>query len=189
MKRNELEVMADVLLGGLSTGDAIMAQEKRGQGDFVNSELLPRELRKCTPQDLEAAGIRLGETVDELFQRAMLPNGWKKVATDHSMWSKLVDDKGRERAAIFYKAAFYDRKAHLTLDRRFNYHFDYNAPENEASAIVTDCGNVIYRTATVDLTSLVYPERGKKHDALEADAKAWVTEHYPQWENRLAYWD
>ena len=31
------------------------------------------------------------------------------------MWSSVVDELGRERAAVFYKAAFYDRRAHMTL--------------------------------------------------------------------------
>ena len=44
-----------------------------------------------------------------------MPNGWKKQATDHSMWSELIDDKGKVRATIFYKAAFYDQRAFLNL--------------------------------------------------------------------------
>jgi hypothetical protein len=35
------------------------------------------------------------------------------------MWSKLVDQNGSERAAIFYKAAFYDRSAHMSWSCRF----------------------------------------------------------------------
>ena len=42
-----------------------------------------------------------------------LPAGWKKQATDHSMWSKLLDESGAVVASIFYKAAFYDRIAEM----------------------------------------------------------------------------
>jgi hypothetical protein len=33
------------------------------------------------------------------------------------MWSQLVDAEGVPRVAIFYKAAFYDRKAHMSFDQ------------------------------------------------------------------------
>ena len=39
----------------------------------------------------------------------------KKVASDHSMWSKLEDENGVEIASIFYKAAFYDMSAFMRL--------------------------------------------------------------------------
>jgi hypothetical protein len=52
---------------------------------------------------------------DPLFMPATLPEGWKREPADHDMWSYVVDDLGRQRAAVFYKAAFYDRKAYARL--------------------------------------------------------------------------
>jgi len=60
-------------------------------------------------------GIVFGEKVDDLFTSVTLPEGWHKEATEHAMWSKLIDDQGRERASIFYKAAFYDRSAFMSI--------------------------------------------------------------------------
>jgi hypothetical protein len=99
-----------------STPGGIEAQEARGQLDFVASETLPKEmLHGCTREKLEEMGIRFGDDVDDLFVSVELPDGWEKRPTDHSMWSELVDDKGVVRANIFYKAAFYDRNAHISL--------------------------------------------------------------------------
>ena len=94
---------------------AILAQEARGQRAFAASTVLPIECLGCTREQLEALGIVFGEPVDDLFIEVQLPEGWEKVPTDHSMWTDLVDAQGERRAAVFYKAAFYDRSAHISL--------------------------------------------------------------------------
>jgi hypothetical protein len=95
---------------------AIEAQEKRGQVEFVNNQQLPAKCDSALKVRLEAAGVVFGSPTpnDPLFVMAVLPEGWKKKPTDHSMWSELVDDKGVQQALIFYKAAFYDRDAFLS---------------------------------------------------------------------------
>jgi hypothetical protein len=62
-------------------------------------------------------GFTFGDPVpgDPLFQQATLPEGWSKQPTDHSMWTKIVDDRGVERVEVFYKAAYYDRSAFMRL--------------------------------------------------------------------------
>jgi hypothetical protein len=99
-------------LGLLSDGQDkyITGMEAAGQSQFVTSAAMPKD----SPWDqLEALGFVRGDAVagDDLFVSATLPEGWSKQATDHSMWSKIVDQRGIERVSIFYKAAFYDRKA------------------------------------------------------------------------------
>lgn len=96
---------------------AIEAQEASGQDQLVNSNVLPTKCPQADRKILEAAGIKFGEPHkgDPLFCTAVLPKGWKKRATDHTMWSELVDENGKVRATIFYKAAFYDRDAFIRL--------------------------------------------------------------------------
>lgn len=113
-KKPKKEDALDLLMRGLATGsssDAITGQEAAGQQSFVQSTTLPTDIRG--KEILESAGVKfLGQVEgDDLFQYVELPNGWGLEPTDHSMWSKLVDEQGRERASIFYKAAFYDRSA------------------------------------------------------------------------------
>lgn len=110
----------DALMRALGTGDssrAIYDQEADGQQSFVSSTTLPTDL--CGKEILEAAGVKFLGVVedDDIFQYVELPDGWKKVPTDHSMWSNLVDEQGRVRASIFYKAAFYDRNAHASATK------------------------------------------------------------------------
>lgn len=177
-----------------STPGGIEAQEKAGQTMFVSNATLPKEmLGGCTREMLEAIGIKFGADVDDLFVTAQLPDGWKKRATDHSMWSDLFDEKGRKRAAIFYKAAFYDRKAHISLCRRYNISVyeacdaNGNAAEygkhSHMKTIVQDCGVLLHEVGLREDRDYA------TCDAHEAQAEAWLNEHYPDWRNPLAYWN
>jgi hypothetical protein len=99
---------------------AIEAQEAQGQRELAASEVLPAQ---CPAEDraaLEAAGVVFGDPVagDPLFVNVTLPKGWKKERTDHAMYLKLVDETGTERATIFYKAAFYDRRADMYIPKK-----------------------------------------------------------------------
>lgn len=95
------------LLGG--TDRYITEQESAGQRQLVHSDQIPTEGSDA----LVALGFTLGEVVqgDPMFRHVTLPEGWTKVGTDHAMHSEIRDQLGRARAGIFYKAAFYDRRA------------------------------------------------------------------------------
>lgn len=112
---NRLLFLANAL-GIAGAAGAIEAQEKRGQQQLVNSDRLPTDLRGGQDQ-FEALGFTFGEPDpgDPLFRPATLPAGWRREASDHDMWSYIVDEHGRQRVGVFYKAAFYDRKAHATV--------------------------------------------------------------------------
>lgn len=99
----------------LAMPGGIERQEAMGQAAFVGTKSsLPIE---CPRAELEALGFVFGEPIDDLFVSVTFPAGWSKKATDHSMWSDLLDDQGRKRGSIFYKAAFYDRRAFMHLER------------------------------------------------------------------------
>lgn len=107
----------------VGSSQAIENQEARGQAELVESDVLPTTMHPDNPSSmtgeeiLKAAGVEFLGVLpeDPLFQRVKLPAGWRKLGDDHPMWSSLVDDKGMERAAIFYKAAFYDRKSWMSV--------------------------------------------------------------------------
>lgn len=182
-----------IVIGG---GRAIIHQEEQGQRSFVGSDTLPTNMGRFSDYDtkaiLEAAGVKFLGVVegDPIFQYVELPQGWKKMPTDHSMWSKLVDNKGRERASIFYKAAFYDRSAHMSLSTRFGVQRDYDRQEKEGVAVahVTDCGKVVHTTEPIQLPA---DDRKKYEVADQANRSAveWLDNNHPDWRNAGAYWD
>lgn len=168
---------------------AIENQEREGQKQLVNSDVLPSGSEKGAIEVLTKAGVKFGPLVpdDSLFQFVELPNGWKKVPTAHDMWSHLLDEKGRKRASIFYKAAFYDRRAGLNIERRYSFAFDYQKKESEGICLanVYDCGVVIYTTEPVKVVGKSW----ESAELTEKSAKTWLDANFPDWENPSAYWD
>lgn len=123
-----------LLAESMATGSPetfILGQERAGQHQLVNSELLPTDHGDDAPW--LALGFTFGDPVpgDPLFVHATLPEGWEKQATDHAMGSVIVDTLGRERVSIFYKAAWYDRSANMHLVGVSWYvakHVEYDGP-------------------------------------------------------------
>lgn len=165
---------------------AIESQESAGQAELVQSEMIPVRVDGCTEKDLEAIGFVLGpiDPSDKLFRPATLPAGWKKAKTDHSMWSKIVDAQGRERFAVFYKAAFYDRDAFMQPVSRFSLSTCEDGSSDKLyAAVIKDCDSVV--------VTLGEYHRGdyEAADRLRSEGEAWLAERYPDHRNPLAYWD
>ena len=107
----EPETLASMgLFGG--DGSAIEAQERRGADEMAAAtHTLPVE----GSDDPALAMITWGDVIegDPLFREATLPAGWSRAPTGHDMWTYIFDEKGVLRARVFYKAAFYDRRASI----------------------------------------------------------------------------
>ena len=126
------------LLDTLRPG-GIEYQEAQEQAAMVANARLPKETqsRQSTVSDnytavqtiFDTLGIKTLGEFDELFWNVELPKGWKIVPTDHSMWSNVVDQEERVRISVFYKGAFYDRRAHFSLCGRYTIKdLTYNSP-------------------------------------------------------------
>lgn len=175
----------------------IEGQEAAGQRELVSqTEQLPTE-GSDNPAWAQM-GVVFGEknSEDPLFRKVTLPAGWQLKATDHSMWSALLDEKGRKRAGMFYKAAFYDRGAHIHPERRFWVDQEREIPneyESAARSVVRDAnrpGEALFVTPWVP-----FPKKGEElavyaqRDAARKDAEAWLTRERPQWNDPAAYWN
>lgn len=176
------------------TPGGIEAQEAAGQATFVSNATLPKEmLHGCDREKLEQMGIKFGADADDLFVTVQLPEGWKKKATDHAMWSDLLDDNGRKRAAIFYTAAFYDRSAHISLCRRYGVS-GYEPCDNEGNA-AEHGKNSHMKTVVKDGDAALHvvgireDSDYKTGEAHGKEAGDWLTAHFPNWQNPLAYWE
>lgn len=202
MREPDPQVAALAILGEAMAGRgsvrAIVETERAGQAALVRSIDLPAKMRGDRPI-FEAWGIEFGKPIgDGLFVEARLPPGWKKERTDHSLWSKLVDEKGRERAAIFYKAAIYDRDAHMSACQRYRIDGFHNPDcKTVAQAAVLDGEKVIWRSERFPITrqneiGVLDRETGEYsvlpiRDQARAQAKAWLAANKPDWESALAY--
>ncbi|MCP4967225.1 MAG: hypothetical protein GY926_18590 [bacterium] len=172
-------------------GAGIEAQEAAGQVQLVNSDVLPTEALYGAREALEAAGVRFGEPDpdDPLFAPVELPSGWRKERSDHSMWSHLIDGQGRRRAEIFYKAAFYDRRAHIMATQRFTVRFDYDHQDatGEAVSRVYDGQTVTWETEANPWD--VEPEQDyDRQRCADKVASDWLDRRWPDWQDKTAYW-
>lgn len=172
----------------------IERMEERGTKQLTESSVLPTDglvekHTRGTPHAEWAAkcGIKILDVVegDSVFVNVELPEGWKQERTDHGMHNSLVDEQGRKRASIFYKAAFYDRSAHIHPVRRFAPGLEYHNDGRPRFAVVKDCGVIVWQGADLN------PEENEwvASDNARAEAVAWVSEHHPEWEDVNAYWD
>jgi hypothetical protein len=159
------ELMVRTLCDGRNI---IENMEARGARELVASESLPT---KCSQEDddlLVSWGFEFGEPFadDPMFRPARLPPGWSKRATDHSMWAEVVDDDGHVRISIFYKAAFYDRSAHMHLNPRYDMVYAESRTEHPLRQIRDEkTGVVLFETSE--------PNDYSPNDPLAA----WAREH------------
>lgn len=200
------------------TPGGIEAQEKRGQIDQSFAETLPIEGTEPgkNREMFEKLGFVFGNPTDGIFVQAKFPAGWRKQATSHSMWSNLLDDKGRKRGMIFYKAAFYDRSAHISLNVRFTRNrimldakreeifdrstgeyangkhgaqnvFDHFVVTDNATNEIAFDGEIVSRP---DWSNRPEAEKIQAQaDAAGEKCEQWLKQNYPDWKSPLAYWD
>jgi hypothetical protein len=102
--------MAATLPGGIEQTEA------DGQADLCR-EVVKLPANGSRDPRFAEMGVVFGDEIpgDNVFRSATVPSGWKMQPTDHSYWSNLVDESGKMRATVFYKAAFYDRSARITV--------------------------------------------------------------------------
>lgn len=183
------------------TPGGIEAQEAAGQRALcANGAKLPKEILHnpgLTPKILtEKLGFQFNGDADDIFYNVTLPEGWKIVPTDHSMWSNLVDAKGQERAAIFYKAAFYDRSAHISFHRRYfvGGNYDHSAENRKQYTIVDskDPKNPVFVTEWYT-SNYKTPEAraltSETEDRLRKQVNDELNARFPENEDIFAYWD
>jgi hypothetical protein len=171
-----------------ATPGGIEAQEKAGQTALVKSTNMPKDLSPSR-EAFESLGFTFGKDVDDIFVSATLPAGWSRAATDHSMHSDIVDDQERKRVGVFYKAAFYDRRASAHLISRFRIEQKYpetRGPIDEDAmlpTIITDAGAEIHRVGESK-----YIGDWAAGDRLTAEAKDWLNTNRPGWSDPVESW-
>jgi hypothetical protein len=180
-----------------STPGGIERQEAAGQAAMVASSRLPKE--GMNREVLERLGFVIGEDADDLFVNVTLPSGWALKPTDHSMHTDIVDDKGRTRGGVFYKAAFYDRRADMHLTRRYttSSYFACDADGNPvhyseaeyAATVVLDGDKPIHYVGINSEKEKRDKSYYERKDAQEDEATEWLKTNFPDYMNAEAYWD
>ena len=104
------------------------------------------------------------------------------------MWSELVDDKGRARAGILYKAALYDRDAHISPRRRFRILRDYD--KDSPIECYVQCGDAEIHRESVAYSGKKYGDGWHEaEDAASDKCRKWLDENYPDHGDPVKSWD
>lgn len=105
--------------GAMSRGSPgrLVVPKRQGQRELSQSDELPTEMHPSRAA-FEKLGFKFGAPVkgQELLTEAELPKGWRREGLSFQRWSYLLDENGKKRVAIFYKAAAYDLRASMYLD-------------------------------------------------------------------------
>jgi hypothetical protein len=192
----QLDILARGLVGG-DPSDSVLAAEAAGAQSFVQSEVLPKD---GVQEGVKAGLVEITGDADDLFCNVKLPEGWeKKSEARDPRHIALYDANGCVRASIFYKAAFYDRKANMWWKHRFQISRIYPEDQNDPIrvAVVDSAGEFdpkdIDGEIVQDFGTLPvgddYSAREKVEKKLMAQAKKWLKKNYPKYESIAAYWD
>lgn len=98
----------------IGTTKFIEMQEEIGQKELLNENKLPIDM-KPGKTEFEKLGFKFGNKIDSNFIEASLPDCWEKRATQHRLWCEIIDENKDVRVLVFFKAACYDRHAHMYI--------------------------------------------------------------------------
>ncbi|MBX6750944.1 MAG: hypothetical protein IRY85_14940 [Micromonosporaceae bacterium] len=165
------------LLGALTEGASVYIEnmERDGQRQLVASTDLPT--KGSEDPEFAKLGFTFGDPYpdDPLFRPATLPTGWRREGSDHPMWSYIVDDRGRRRVAVFYKAAFYDRRADMRLETVYSYAWsvlfgDIAGPEFDDSW----CTRAAFADALDQIRQLLAERIARYESQIDNPSLPWV---------------
>jgi hypothetical protein len=198
-KRHPLEHLAGSIGSEQGFSEYIVNMEKDGQKQLAKSGMLPVDRRDLDPELFDRLGFKWGPPAPrgELFQQVTLPPGWEIRASDHPMWSYVRDEQGRERFSVFYKAAFYDRSAHMGMSRLFSLEHDYDQPQavfHVRVQVPSHDGVTQWKRLETFASTETFAARyslpaQEDQDKTRNRAIAWLDEKYPDRDNPLSYWE
>lgn len=166
IEEGSMRALVDVMPG------MIEHSERRGQRELVESTLLPTDFSYSNKARdraiLESWGFKLGDVVegDPMFMHVELPDGWTREGTDHAMHSSILDEKGRKRIAIFYKAASYDRSASASLCGRYT--IDFEKVSEDVTMKDDVCKQTVIDSQTGEVLKVFTGAFGESRDAADA---------------------
>lgn len=192
--RDELEGLMMLFRAMSGEKNVIENMEFEGQQRAIQNTMMAKEMIPSR-EVWENLGFTFVDTdYDDVLCEATLPEGWSIKATEHSMWSDIIDGNGMKRGSMFYKSSFWDRNAHMNLSCRYGVCIDYIGDDNSIEEIYFGndqeklfVAGQIHRSSDYNRDSIL--TRLEEEDQLTTAAEKFGDEFYPDWRNVNAYWD
>ena len=185
-----LEMMVRTLSG---EPNVLEHMEKEGQQRAVNNTMVAKKMFPAR-ENWEELGFTFTDIPgDNVLCKATLPEGWEMVAIDHSMWNNIIDEQGRVRGSMFYKAAFYDREARMELNQRYRIIIDYLDDHVTTEVYFGNPKEKVFVAGQIHKADFSSQESIDAYydelRRLENLTKNYANLYYPNWRDETAYWD
>lgn len=190
--REDLDALEMFLRTMSGESNVLEHMEKEGQQRAVNNTMVAKKMFPSKKKWEELGFTFTDIPGDNLLCNATLPEGWKLEATDHSMWNSFIDEQGRERGSMFYKAAFYDRDAHMQLYNRYKVIKDYLDDHVTTEVYFGNPEEKLFVAGQIHKDYSSQESIDAYFDELERLqnlAECFANLNYPNWRDETAYWD
>ena len=181
---NELSKMSALIRGIKGEDNIVENMEKEGQQHVISNTMMARKMWP-SKEHFEQLGFIFEDIPgDDVLCYATLPDGWSMKETDNAMCTNIIDENRVIRGSLIYKAAVYDRRAHMYLKCHYMVCSRYADEDHLIDEIYF--GNekeILFVAGQTPIDA--YDDIEK----LKALAKQYAYENYPDWENVHAYWD
>lgn len=144
----------------------------------------------------EAIGFKFEKTdYYRLMSVATLPENWKVEAKRDWIANtvKVFDEKGRTRVHAIQVAPGYGHaiRSFTSLNRRYVVRSKAEGGLHEVALIDTTDGTVLFSSGKTKYEPWYDEKKRKLHSEHELVkmCEDYATEHFPDWENCLSYWD
>lgn len=132
-------------------------------------------------EHFEKIGFRFYEIGDNVRFQTKLPEGCSIENGDH-YWTKIFDEKNRERAFFCYNSDSKKRKGTTYLKHRFE--ISQKIKNDEIKICVKDFdGKVLYNVGTCS------NKYSYERYAFEQKAEDFLNENFPDWKDPNSYWE
>ena len=191
--REELDGLLFLMRTLSGESDVIEHMEAEGQERVVKNTMMAKKMRPSKEAWEQLGFVFTDIPADDVLCNATLPEGWSLRVTDHSMWNEIIDENGMIRGSMFYKAAFYDRDAHMSLQCRYAVRSSYVGDDYSTTEVYFGNENEkLFVAGQVHVSEDISREekcaRYNKIEELRAVAQKFGDENYPDWQNVHAYW-
>ena len=184
--------LINALDGRNRDADIVEIVERSAQDVAVSTTLMAKDMNPGR-EVWESLGFEFADIEgDDVLCRAKLPEGWTMNATDSQYWTEIRDENGMVRGKMFFKGAYYDRKARMALKQRYEICTDYDEESNTRKIYFGNNDEEIFVAGTLARPKNDDYEGFKKYELdtsiLQMVAKEYANENYPDWKDVRAYW-
>ncbi len=189
VEKDELLIMA--LIDGPGAVDRLQKESQ----EMINRNVILARKMFPSKESWEELGFQFKDIDDDILYEATLPIGWSLKPSDNPMGTEIYDQNGFLRATMSYKSAPYDRRASMSLHRKYEICKNHEKCNNGYNLIIY-FGNEMEKLFVCEKFFEGYEatsEQISKNIEITRSyrklTQQFADRYYPGWEDVNSYWD